>query len=104
MIKHESPLCGVEVRDVTGDRIGKVREVWMDERTGAPTWVYVDIGFLGAHHSFVPLRDAVVGPEHLVVCVSKAVVDEAPRVRPMGDTMADVEQDVLDAYYRPAPA
>ncbi len=104
MIKDdfEVRLCGLEVRDPAGNRIGKVREVWTDEHTGEPTWVYVDTGFLGVHHSFVPLRDADFAPEHLVVSVSKEVVDEAPRVSPMGDTMADVEQDVLVAYYRTA--
>lgn len=93
-------LCGLEVRDSQGERIGKVREVWTDEATGHPAWAWVDTGFLGRHHAFVPLGEAVVVPEHLVVSVPTEVVADAPKVSPMGDTMAAVEQDALATYYR----
>lgn len=101
MIKdHNGEMCGLEVRDPNGDKIGRVREVWADERTGEPVWACVDTGFLGRHHAFVPLNAAAVAAGHLAISVLKQVVDGAPRVHPMGNTMEAVEQDVLSAYYR----
>lgn len=93
-------LRGLEVQDSQGERIGKVREVWTDVDTGEAVWAWVDTGFLGCHHAFLPLREAVVVPEHLVVSMPAEVVAEAPRVTPTGDVMEDVEQDVLTSYYR----
>ncbi len=102
MIRNDAAhaLCGIEVRDARGDRIGKVREVWTDEDTGLPAWAWVDTGFLGRHHAFVPLTEAVVVPEHLEVPVPTRVVADAPKVTPVGDTMAEVERAALDTYYR----
>lgn len=93
-------LCGLEVKDPQGARIGRVREVWSNPDTREPAWAWVDIGFLGRHHAFVPLNDAVVVPKHLSVSVCSEVVAEAPRVVPTGDTMADIEHHVLAGYYR----
>jgi len=101
MIKDgDSEICGLDVRDPFGDKIGKVREVWADEHTGEPVWACVDTGFLGRHHSFLPLDAATVVPGHLAVSVTKHAVDDAPQVHPMGNMMEPVEQDVLNAYYR----
>jgi hypothetical protein len=96
----EEDLCGLAVRDPHGEKIGTVREVWTDERTGTPEWIWVDTGFLGRHHSFVPLSAAEVTAGYVAVAIPKQVVDDAPRVHPIGDTMEPVEQDVLRAYYR----
>jgi uncharacterized protein YrrD len=93
-------LRGLDVLDPQGERIGKVREVWTDADTGRPAWASVDIGFLGRHHAFVPLSDAVVVPEHLAVSVPTEVVADAPRVMPTGDTMAGPEEHALADYYR----
>lgn len=97
---HDEDMYGLEVRDPHGEKIDKVREVWADDITGKPEWVCVDTGFLGRHHSFVPLSAAAVRPGHLAVSIPKNVVDGAPRVHPIGNTMEAVEQDVLRAYYR----
>jgi uncharacterized protein YrrD len=95
---HE--LRGLEVLDPQGDRIGRVREVWTDADSGQPVWAWVDIGFLGRHHAFVPLSDAVVVPQHLTVSVPTEVVAEAPKVTPTGDVMATPEEAALATYYR----
>ncbi|MBB4905874.1 PRC-barrel domain-containing protein [Actinophytocola algeriensis] len=100
MKTDDEDMCGLAVHDSHGEKIGTVREVWADERTGAPEWIWVDTGFLGMHHSFVPLRSAEVTAGYVAVAIPKQVVDDAPRVHPVGDTMEAVEQDVLRAYYR----
>ncbi|MFI7672287.1 PRC-barrel domain-containing protein [Actinophytocola sp. NPDC049390] len=97
---YDEEMCGLVVRDSHGEKIGKVREIWADEHTGTPTWICVDTGFLGRHHSFVPTGAVVRLPDHVAASIPKQVVDGAPRVHPVGDTMEAVEQDVLRAYYR----
>src|SRR4051794_41624509 len=41
-----------------GDRIGTVEHFFVDDRTGAPTWVAVTTGLFGTRHSIVPAHDA----------------------------------------------
>jgi uncharacterized protein YrrD len=96
----DEEMCGLAALDPHGEKIGTVRDVWVDVRTGEPEWACVDTGFLGRHHSFIPLSAMSVRSGHVAVAIPKAVVDEAPRVRPVGNTMEAVEQDVLRAYYR----
>ena len=48
-------LIGAEVLDVDGDRIGQVRDVYLDDRTGQPSWVTVKTGWFGLRESFIPL-------------------------------------------------
>jgi uncharacterized protein YrrD len=96
----DEEMCGLAVLDPHGEKIGTVRDVWIDESTGAQEWVCVDTGFLGRHHSFIPLSAMTVTSGHVAVAIPKAVVDGAPRVRPVCNTMEAVEQDVLRAYYR----
>jgi sporulation protein YlmC with PRC-barrel domain len=93
-------LRGLEVLDSQGKRIGKVREVWTDADSGQAAWATVDVGFLGRHHAFVPLSEAVVVPEHLAVSIPCEVVADAPRVMPTGETMAPPEEHALADYYR----
>lgn len=91
---------GLVMRDPQGRKIGRVREVWADEHTGEPAWLCVDTGFLGRHHSYVPAGATAAADDHVAVSIPKRVVAGAPRVRPVGNTMEAVEQDVLIAYYR----
>ena len=100
MTDDVAEMCGLAVLDPSGEKIGTVRDVWADENTGEPEWVCVDTGFLGRHHSYIPLSATVVMSGYVAVAIPKAVVDAAPRVRPVGNTMEAVEQDVLRAYYR----
>ncbi|MFC4856835.1 PRC-barrel domain-containing protein [Actinophytocola glycyrrhizae] len=97
---YDKEMCGLVMWDPHGKKIGTVREVWADERTGEPEWVSIGTGFLGRHHSFLPLNAVAVTPGHLAVSIPKQVVDDAPRVHPPGNPMEEVDQDVLRTYYR----
>lgn len=94
-------LRGLDVVDPGGERVGKVREVWTDADSGEPVFASVDVGFLGRHHAFLPLSDAVVVPEHIAVSTPAEVVCDAPRVAPTGDVLAAPEEHALSDYYRP---
>ena len=47
---------GGDVRTTSGDKIGSIGQIYVDESTGEPSWVTVRTGFFGMSESFVPLR------------------------------------------------
>src|SRR3954466_5138197 len=63
-----------------GDRIGTVEHFFVDDRTGAPTWVAVTTGLFGTRHSIVPAADATFAEGGLRLPVSKEAVRSAPRI------------------------
>jgi uncharacterized protein (TIGR02271 family) len=73
-------LSGATVRDSAGEKIGKVAQVYLDDRTGQPEWVTVRTGLLGAKESFVPLAAARFEGDELVVDATKDTVSGAPQV------------------------
>ena len=57
--------------DSKGDKIGKLQEVYVDVETDQPQFGTVKEGIIGRHLTFVPLGGARVGPDSLVVAVTK---------------------------------
>ncbi|WP_162802848.1 PRC-barrel domain-containing protein [Ornithinimicrobium avium] len=75
-------LYDLEVRSVDGDRLGPVRQVYLDDRTGRPAWIAVHTGWFGHREHPVPLSGAERTEEGLRVSVSGEEVREAPTVEP----------------------
>jgi hypothetical protein len=70
---------GRDVLDSGGERLGGVREIYLDRETGRPEWVLVDVE---ADHEarFVPLADASVGAGTIRVAHSADTVRHAPGI------------------------
>src|SRR3954453_16469219 len=49
---------GQDLYDQSGEKIGKIEEIYLDADTGAPEWALVNTGLFGTKSTFVPLRDA----------------------------------------------
>lgn len=98
MINSESisALIGASVRDSDGDKIGTVGQVYVDPTSGQPNWASVRTGLFGTSESFVPLADASLDADGVVVPYQKDVVKDAPRI----DADGAIEQDEEDALYR----
>lgn len=73
-------LYEAEVRSVDGDRLGPVRQVYLDDRTGEPTWVTVRTGWFGGREHAVPLEGSEPTDDGIRVSVSGHEVREAPTV------------------------
>lgn len=82
--------------DGTGERIGAVSQLYVDERTGEPAWATVNTGMFGMKHSFVPLNKAQVSGEQLQVPVSKEQVKDAPRIEATDQLLT--EEQVAELY------
>lgn len=89
-------LAGIEVVDQRGDRLGRVRQVYLDgARLG---WVAVRGNVLGTQEALVPLDGAVLEDDTLAVPVSRSTVLAAPR-RPVDRPLEDDEREAMHAFY-----
>ncbi|MGK5680214.1 DUF2382 domain-containing protein [Actinoplanes sp. URMC 104] len=101
MITQEqvSTLIGREVYDRDGDKIGKVGQVWADG-AGMPAWASVNTGLFGLNESLVPLQNADVQADRLVVPFEKDLVKDAPNVDASHDEpLSEAEVDMLYRHY-----
>jgi stress response protein YsnF len=81
----------------SGDKIGTVEHFFVDDRTGAPSWVAVTTGLFGTRHSIVPATEATFADGVLRLPVSADAVKSAPHLR--GDHLSPEEEDRLRRHY-----
>jgi uncharacterized protein (TIGR02271 family) len=96
--EHLQTIVGSHAVDNDGDKLGKIGNVYLDDRTGEPAWATVNTGLFGTKESFVPLADARMEGDTLVVPYDKAQVKDAPKVDDDGH-IGDDEQAELYRYY-----
>ncbi len=92
-------MFDANVFDADGDKIGTVKQVFVDQDDQQPLFVSVATGLFGTSESFVPLRDASFDGDSLRVAYDKATVKDAPRIDADG-ALSDGEHDRLWDYYR----
>ncbi|MGX1770007.1 PRC-barrel domain-containing protein [Dietzia sp. NPDC055343] len=90
---------GAVVYDSSGDKIGKISTVYLDDRTDEPTFATVSTSLLGTSESFVPLRDARFDGSDIRVEFTKDQIKDAPSVEAGRDLTPD-EADRLYEYYQ----
>lgn len=84
--------------DAEGSRIGKISQVYLDDKTGQPLWALVETGLFGTRQSFAPIYGSRFDGELVVLAVSKDQVKDAPNVDG-GEQLSENEQDALRQYY-----
>ena len=89
---------GQDLHDTSGEKIGKVEEIYLDAQTGAPEWALVNTGLFGTKSTFVPLRDATDDGGTLQVPYDKAQVKDAPKMDPDGELSKDEEAGLYEHY------
>ena len=85
--------------DTKGDKIGKLQEVYVDVETDEPQFGTVKEGIIGRHLTFVPLRGARVGPDSLVVTVTKEQVRSAPDIDMHGEELSQADESALYHHF-----
>ena len=91
--------AGGTVVGTDGDKIGKVSQVFLDDATGNPEWVTVTTGLFGTAESFIPLNQATVRGDEIVVPYDKSTVKGAPRVDDSNGHLSETEEADLYRYY-----
>jgi uncharacterized protein (TIGR02271 family) len=89
---------GSTAYDSSGDKVGKVDQVYLDDQTNEPSWATITTGLFGTSQSFVPLQDATFDGNDLRFGHSKDTIKGAPRVE--ADThLSQEEERELYRYY-----
>ena len=87
-----------EVRSATGDRIGGIGQIYLDNESGEPNWVTVKTGLFGTQESFVPLAQAEASGADVTVPYDKDTIKNAPRLD-AGGSLTPEEERRLYSYY-----
>jgi sporulation protein YlmC with PRC-barrel domain len=92
---------GRDAYDSTGDKLGRIEDVFYDDQTGRPEWLAVKTGLFGANRTFVPIHGSQpLGDDdgNLRLAFDKATVKDAPNIDPEGH-MSPTEEAELWKHY-----
>src|SRR3954453_13856710 len=89
---------GCTVMDRSGDKIGKLDEIYLDQQTGRPEWALVNTGMFGSRSSFVPLSGAAQANDNVIVEWDKARVKDAPNIDADGELSQEEEAQLYRHY------
>lgn len=78
--KQWDAVIGATAYGSDGEKLGKVGQLFLDDATRKPEFVTARTGLFGRRESFIPVRDAVLEDERLLVPYTKDQVKEAPHV------------------------
>lgn len=81
-----------------GEKIGKIGEVYLDDRTEQPTFATVNTGLFGMKETFVPLDKAQQTADGLTVPFDKEFVKDAPNIDADGNLTPEEEQRIYEYY------
>ncbi|WP_181158595.1 PRC-barrel domain-containing protein [Leucobacter massiliensis] len=93
-------LFDARVTGPDGERIGTVKQVYLDHDSGEPLFVTVATGLFGTSESFVPVSGAAFDGHVLHVSYDKATIKDAPRIDADGELTEAEEDRILDYYAR----
>ena len=89
---------GATAYDSSGEKVGKVDQLYLDDQTGQPSWATVTTGLFGTSQSFVPLQGASIDGNDVRLAYAKDQIKDAPRID--ADQHLDrPQEDELYGYY-----
>lgn len=91
-------LFGATAHDNTGDKLGAIKEVFLDDRTGQPTFVEVNHGLFGLRSSLVPLRGSSLTGRSLNLAFTKDSIKDAPDID-ADNGLSIEEEEAVCAHY-----
>ncbi len=85
--------------DPSGDKIGKIADIYMDDDTGQPEWLAVTTGLFGSKVSFAPITGATApAGDDVRSQFYKGQVKEAPNAEADGQLAQDEETRLYTHY------
>ncbi|OXM43944.1 DUF2382 domain-containing protein [Amycolatopsis alba] len=96
-------LIDSAVVDPTGNKLGKVGNVYLADATHQPEWITVKTGLFGSKESFVPLSGAHADRDGVHVRVDKDAVSDAPRIDADGHLSREESARLYEHYGLPMP-
>jgi len=93
-------LLGKTAYDKSHNKLGKVGQVYVDDRTGRLEWMTIRTGLFGAKETFVPTEPAEIRGDEVVVPFEKGQIQDAPTVdTEAGGHLSEDEEGKLYSYY-----
>jgi uncharacterized protein (TIGR02271 family) len=90
---------GGVVVDESGDKVGKIGQIYLDDESGNPEWVTTKTGLFGGSETFVPLQQADGDDSEIRVPYSKDMIKDAPRMEDAEGHLSREQEDELYSYY-----
>ena len=84
--------------DKNGDKLGGVKEVFIDDDTGQPTFVEVGHGLFGMSSSLVPMRGHRLSGDDLQLAFDKDRIKDAPEFDTDNHLTPDDQRNIYDHY------
>src|SRR3954447_18906037 len=89
---------GRTLKDKSGDKIGEIDAIYVDDQTDKPEWALVTTGLFGGKPTFVPLAGASPEGEDVLARVDKQQVKDAPKVDPDQELSEQQEAELFRHY------
>ena len=102
MITNEQlpDVVGAAAYDGSGDKVGKVGNIYYDNETNEPKWLTVHTGLFGGNETFVPMDGAdLVGDGRVTLAYGKDMIEDAPNVDEDGSLSPEEEQQLYRYYH-----
>jgi sporulation protein YlmC with PRC-barrel domain len=91
-IAPDGGWIGRTVYDRQGEKVGKITDVYYDDRTGRPEWLTVSTGWFGTKEQVVPIAGSAADGDDIRVRYDADLIREAPAVE-AGDAHLSVEEE-----------
>ncbi|TRX60392.1 PRC and DUF2382 domain-containing protein [Corynebacterium hiratae] len=98
MGKNIKDLFNATAYDKVGEKLGSVKEVFVDEQSGQPTFVEVNHGLFGMSSSLVPLRGHDFTGDELKLAFSKDRIENAPDFDSDKPLTPEAQADIFKHY------
>ena len=95
---HAYDWRGRTVIDRNGDKIGKIEDLYVDQKTDKPEWALVNTGLFGTKSSFVPIAGASPRGEDVLVQVEAQQVKDAPKMDKDQELTEQQEAELFSHY------
>lgn len=92
-------IDGATVYDQNNDKVGTVKEIYLDDQNGRPSFATVSTGLFGLKETFVPLEAAhLIADGDLKVPFTKSFIKDAPNIDPDGHLDPSEERRIFEYY------
>ena len=97
-------LLGAQIVDADGEKVGTVKDVYLNDRTGELSWVAVATGWFGRSESLLPLDRAKISHDQIRVPFDEPTIRNAPRFQSSVPLSPQEEDELYRHYGIPADA
>lgn len=92
-------LLNATAFDAKGEKLGKINNLFVDDKTGQPTFIEVNHGLFGLGSSLVPLRGHHLESDELKLAFDKDLIKDAPEID-FENQLTAADQDRIYEHYR----